>query len=115
MWSHPSRPTLARYGSVAEMNAYAQAQQLLREGRVAEAEQAYERLLQHSPDHVEALNVIALAALRRRDCARAVRMLEHAVAAHPQDFHSRFHLGRACDQAGELARAVLEYERALQM
>ena len=97
------------------MNAYAQAQQLLREGRVAEAEQAYERLLQHSPDHVEALNVIALAALQRRDCPRAVRMLEHAVAAHPQDFHSRFHLGRACDQAGELPRALLEYERALQM
>lgn len=97
------------------MNAYAQAQQLLREGRVAEAEQAYEQLLLQSPDHVEALNVIALAALRRRDCPRAVRMLERAVTAHPRDFHSRFHLGRACDEAGELARALLEYEAALRI
>jgi aspartate beta-hydroxylase len=97
------------------MNAYAQAQQLLREGRVAEAEQAYERILLQSPDHVEALNVVALAALRRRDCARAVRVLEHAVSAHPQDFHSHFHLGRARDEAGELATALIEYESALRI
>ncbi|HEX2789605.1 MAG TPA: aspartyl/asparaginyl beta-hydroxylase domain-containing protein [Steroidobacteraceae bacterium] len=97
------------------MNASAQARQLLSEGRVAEAEQAYERVLQQAPEDAEALNVIALAALRRRDCPRAVQLLQRAVTAHPDDFHSRFHLGRACDEAGELSRALVEYQAALQI
>lgn len=88
---------------------------MLQDGRVAEAEQAYERLLRQSPDNLEALNVLALAALRRHECPRAVRLLERAVAADSTDYHSRFHLARACDEAGELARALIEYEHALRI
>jgi aspartate beta-hydroxylase len=103
------------YGSVMGMSASLQAQQLLRQGRIAESEQLYEQLLETSPDDVEALNVTALAALRRRDFNRAAELLTRAVAAHPADFHSRYHLGRARDESGDLERALAEYEAALQM
>ncbi len=96
------------------MNTPAQAQRLLREGRIAEAEAAYEAVLAQSPDHAEALNVVALAALRRRDVARARSLLEHAVAAHPADAQSRYHLGRALEESGELDAAKVAYGAALQ-
>jgi aspartate beta-hydroxylase len=97
------------------MSASSQAQQLLREGRIAESEQLYEQILEASPDDVEALNVIALSALRRRDFTRAGALLQRAVEAHPGDFHSRYHLGRCRDESGDLAQAVVEYRSALKM
>ncbi|HVO47833.1 MAG TPA: aspartyl/asparaginyl beta-hydroxylase domain-containing protein [Steroidobacteraceae bacterium] len=97
------------------MSASSQAQQLLREGRIAEGERLYEQILQASPDDVEALNVLALAALRRQDRARAIALLTRAVTAQPGDLYSRYHLGRAYDESGDLARAVADYEAALGM
>jgi aspartate beta-hydroxylase len=96
------------------MNTPAQAQRLLRAGRIAEAEAAYEAVLAQFPDDAEALNVVALAAIRRRDLARARALLEHAVAAHPTDAQSRYHLGRALDESGELDAAKAAYAAALQ-
>ena len=95
------------------MSASSQAQQLLREGRIAESEQLYVEILKTSPDDAEALNVIALSALRRRDFARAGDLLRRAVDAHPKDFHSRYHLGRCRDESGDLAQAIDEYRKAL--
>ncbi|HXI78930.1 MAG TPA: tetratricopeptide repeat protein, partial [Steroidobacteraceae bacterium] len=97
------------------MSASSQAQQLLREGRIAESEQLYEQILKASPDDAEALNVIALAALRRRDFTRAGELLHRAVDAHPEDFHSRYHLGRYRDESGDLAQAIVEYRSALKL
>jgi aspartate beta-hydroxylase len=97
------------------MSASSQAQQLLREGRIAESEQLYEQILKASPDDAEALNVIALSALRRRDFTRAGELLRRAVEAHPEDFHSRYHLGRYRDESGDLAQAIVEYRSALKL
>jgi len=46
------------------MTSAAQAQQLLRQGRVTEAEQAFQKILESEPDHIQALNVVALVAFR---------------------------------------------------
>ncbi|MFT3906326.1 MAG: aspartyl/asparaginyl beta-hydroxylase domain-containing protein [Steroidobacteraceae bacterium] len=95
------------------MEAISRAQQLLRDGRIAEAERAYREVLAQSPDHVEALNVVALASLGTGNCGRAIELLRRAVGAHPQDALSHYHLGRAHDEAGELGPATLSYQRAL--
>ncbi|HEY3657518.1 MAG TPA: aspartyl/asparaginyl beta-hydroxylase domain-containing protein [Steroidobacteraceae bacterium] len=97
------------------MSVSLQAQQLLREGRIAESEQLYIQILESSPEDVEALNVTALAALRRREYGHATELLLRAVAAHPTDFHSRYHLARTHDEASNLDQALADYRAALEL
>jgi aspartate beta-hydroxylase len=83
-----------------------QARQLLASGRVAEAERAYEAALEKDPRNVEALNVVALAALRSGRTQRALDLLERAVSAAPDDPMTRHHLGRAYEAAPDLRKAA---------
>jgi len=87
----------------------------MRQGRLAEAESAFARLLETSPGHVEALNVLALAALRRGQLPHAVELLERAVQSDPQDALTRHHLGRALDAAGSTAAALSAHAHAVRL
>ena len=89
--------------------------QLLEAGRVAEAERAYAALLEKDPANVEALNVLALAALRDGAPARALELLHRAIAAAPNDPTSHHHLGRAYESAGDFAKAVDEHAAAVRL
>ncbi len=91
------------------------ARTLIRQGRMAEAEQAYARLLERDPDHVEALNVLAMAALKRSDPQRAVGLLEHAARQSPVEAGTLKNLGMAYRQAGQKAPAVDAFRRAVSL
>ena len=91
------------------------ARQLLDQGRVAEAERACEQVLEHSPNAVEALNVCGVAALRDRNHARAVELLERAVEVAPNDPISQHNLGRAFEAAGRIHDAVDALGRAVRL
>lgn len=90
------------------------AHRLMREGRLAEAEQAFARVLEVQPGHSEALRFLANAALARGAAGEAVELLNRAAAADRNDIGVLMELGvayRAADRRDE-ARYVLE--RALQ-
>jgi aspartate beta-hydroxylase len=88
---------------------------LLSQGKVAEAERACERVLEQSPDCVEALNVCAIASLRDGKNFRAVAMLERAVAAEPGNPISQHNLGRAYEAVGNVDGAIEALVRAVQL
>jgi aspartate beta-hydroxylase len=88
---------------------------LLNQGRVAEAEQACEQVLEHSPDSVEALNVCAIASLRDGKNFRAVAMLERAVRADPANAISQHNLGRACEAVGNVDGAIEALSHAVRL
>ena len=46
------------------MSRIAEARHHLQQGRIVEAERAYRQALEQSPDNVEALNLLGVAALR---------------------------------------------------
>ncbi|HEX6613089.1 MAG TPA: tetratricopeptide repeat protein [Rhodanobacteraceae bacterium] len=90
------------------------AHRLMREGRLAEAEQAFARVLEIQPGHTEALRFLANAALARGAAGEAVDLLNRAAAADRNDIGVLMELGvayRAADRRDE-SRYVLE--RALQ-
>src|SRR5258705_1325189 len=97
------------------MSTTAEAKALLRQGRVAEAEQLFDQILQRSPDNVEALNAVALASLRRANSRRSIELLDRAVALLPGDAVSHYHLGRARSLAGDLMGALHSYATAIRL
>jgi len=97
------------------MTTLTEAQRLLREGRIAEAERACEAVLERSPDDVEALNVVALAAVRDGKPVRAVALLERATGINPANPVSFHHLGRAQETLGNLPAAIASISEALRL
>src|ERR1700682_1830070 len=97
------------------MSLAAKAQELLRQGRLPEAESAFARLLEESPDHVEAPTIFALSALRSGQVRRAIDFLERAAKADPQDAITQHHLGRAFEGAGDFPAALRAHETAVRL
>src|SRR5271165_2661095 len=97
------------------MNLAAEAQELMRQGRLAEAESAFARLLENSPQHIEALNVLALSALRDGKVPRALDFLRRAAAADPRDAMTQHHLGRAFEAGGDFPAALASHEAAVRL
>lgn len=87
--------------------------QLFRSGNVLAAEQACMLRLETHPDDVEALKVVAVAALRRGDAVRAIVKLTHAARVDPGDAIVRYHLARAHELAGNVIAALAWYDTAL--
>ncbi len=88
------------------------ASSLLRQGRLEDAERAFARVLERVPDHVEGLNVLGMAALKRGETARAVELLRQA-AARVSDGVTQTNLGHALDASGDLNAALDAYQAAL--
>src|SRR5712671_451810 len=97
------------------MSTTAEAKALLRQGRVAEAEQLFDQILQRSPNNVEALNAVALASLRRADTRASIELLDRAVTLQPGDALSHYHLGRARSVAGDSTGALDSYATAVRL
>lgn len=97
------------------MTTSAEAQNLLRQGRREEAERAYAEVLQRQPDDVEALNIVAIGALRNGQQRRALELLERARQVNPADPITHHHLARAHEAAGDGAAALAQYEQALRL
>jgi aspartate beta-hydroxylase len=92
-----------------------QAQLLLREGRIAEAERAFATILAREPDHVQALNIMALVALRGRHVDSAVALIERARrvdARNPLTLHNH---GCILDAAGRYEEAAAAQRAALEI
>jgi aspartate beta-hydroxylase len=95
------------------MNAAEQGHSLLKQGKAKEAEVAFRRVLEAEPDHVEALNVVGLGALRDGDIDRALMLLKRAAAVDGGQALTHLHLGRAHAAALELEAAEAAYATAL--
>jgi aspartate beta-hydroxylase len=97
------------------MSTAAEAKSLLRQGRLAEAEQIFEQLLERAPDDVEVLNAVAIGSLRRADSSRSISLLERALRLQPRDPVSHYHLGRARAAAGDPRGAAESYGTAVRL
>ncbi len=89
-----------------ERRMMAHAAEHQKEGRIAEAEKLYRRVLQDNPRNVDALRLLAQIALRSEHADDAERMLQEAIRLAP-DFHL------AILDLGQLYKEQDRYEEAL--
>ncbi len=86
------------------------AEDLLRQGRLPEAERAFTERIRVQPDDAEAHHQLGRLALRRREFGLAIPMLEAAVKLRPENALYQFHYGAAsaqhADTLGKTFRAL---------
>jgi len=89
------------------------ARELLQSGRMQEAEQAFERALEEFPEDLQALNVVALGALRNGRHDWALELLTRARRVDASDAVTNFHLGKVHEAAGAAEAAAAAYGAAV--
>ncbi len=76
------------------------------QGRIAEAEQLFQRLVDAMPELAEGLNFLGMCALARQQTGEAVALLERARGIAPDDAETLKNLGQAYRRSGQLDAAV---------
>jgi aspartate beta-hydroxylase len=92
-----------------------EAQLLLRQGNVAEAERAFAAILERQPDNIQALNVMALRALRAQDLKTALAHIEHALRIEATSPVTLYNRGRILEAAERYAEAAASQRAALKL
>jgi len=82
-------------------------------GRLAEAEDIYERILAALPNHHDASHLLGLIANEKGDNGRAVTLIEQAIAIAPDVGEMHGNLGLVFLDMGRLEDAVARFETAL--
>ena len=90
-----------------------QALALHQQGKLDEAEAAYRAVLAVAPDHPDALHLLGVMLLQRRDFAAAAETIGRSVVIRPIDPAAQGNLGAALLQLGRDAEALAVFDRAL--
>jgi len=83
--------------------------------RFKQAEQLYERILEHDPTHADALHLLGLIAYQKGDNSKAIRLITHAISHDSKKPHFRFNLGLVLEKEGQLDEATSAYQHALSL
>lgn len=107
--------TSSQSGREAFERAVVRGNELLREGNVAEAQQAFRAALQHDPENVRALALLGLAYFRGNDYEEARPIYEELCSLLPDDPANHLNLGLVRLKLGDTAAAIdaLEESRRL--
>ncbi len=88
---------------------------LLEQGKLPEAREQFEKVLQSEPQSVKALQGLSVISQRQGDEDRALSLLEKARSAAPQDVVTLFNLGVLKEKKGMFADAKSLYEQAVEI
>ena len=94
---------------------FARASEAWQEGRRADSAALLEKVLAAEPDHLQALNTLAMIALNGGDPAGALHWLGRAAEVQPGAAPIWFNLFQAHDLAGDSAQGMASLDRALEI
>jgi tetratricopeptide (TPR) repeat protein len=86
-----------------------------RQGRLAEAEQAYRRILLIDPGHADSLHLLGMLAHQAGNHDVAAELILRAIAIHPQAASYHSNLGNVLFQQGKAQASAACYMRALSL
>jgi predicted O-linked N-acetylglucosamine transferase (SPINDLY family) len=84
-----------------------------REGRLEKAQEIFQEILEKMPDHVEALHLSGVIALRTRDPQRAFELISKAIEMDPGNAVALYHRGNALGDMNQHRAVVDSYDRAI--
>ncbi len=93
--------------------AFESAARLQQHGRVAEAEQLYQALLELDPHHAGALHNLALIRAGEGRLGEAASLMRHAIFRHPRDAAAHNGLGGVLQLMGRHEEAIPLFEQAI--
>jgi tetratricopeptide (TPR) repeat protein len=91
----------------------AEALQLHQQGQLQAAQQRYALVLQHRPDHAQALHMLGVAAGQCGQLAQAAQLIGRAAQLLPHDAAVHNNLGTALRQLNRPAEALASHDRAI--
>jgi predicted O-linked N-acetylglucosamine transferase (SPINDLY family) len=91
------------------------AQQAHRNGKLAEAEQIYRKILSTQPTHGNALDGLGLIAIEVRQFDMGIDLIGRAIASNSRVDYFHFHLAVALGGKNRIDEAISEYRGALQI
>jgi protein O-GlcNAc transferase len=83
------------------------------QGRLADADAAYRKILQHQPEHFDALHLRGVIALQNHQTQAGVELIQQAVAVDPGNPFARSNLGRGYQELGRPLEALASFDQAL--
>ena len=92
---------------------FQQAVALHQQGRLAEAERLYTRILQQDPSHVDALHLLGMLALQTKRTDRGIRLLDKVIRLRPDLASAHSNRGIALRDLNRLPEAIASYDRAI--
>ncbi len=92
-----------------------QAMALHRNGRLAEAEQAYHNVPESAPEAVDAIHLLGVIALQRGNPQGAVALIQRAIGIRGNVPAMHSNLGESLRTMGRNAEALAAFEKALQL
>jgi protein O-GlcNAc transferase len=95
-------------------NALHQALQQHRDGHFAEAERLYRLVLEHWPNHIDALHYLGVLLAQTGRVAAGRDAIERAIALAPDNAQFHNNLGKLHSDAGRTGEAIACFRRALQ-
>lgn len=84
-------------------------------GRLAQAEQGYRRVLALAPNQPDALHLLGVIALQVGRPSEAVELIQSAIARHANNAEFHNNLGQAMEGIARYADAAMAYRRALEI
>lgn len=99
----------------AVSQALARAMQLLRSGQLEQSGLIYKKVLEHHPNHPEALHWFGAIAYQMGELEIAINHVERALTQRPQDPAVLNTSGLICHAIGTLDQALRYYSQALQL
>ena len=86
---------------------------LHQQGQFAQAEAIYAEVLRMQPNNHDALHLLGVIAIQRKDLERAANLIEKAIEIHPGSADMYFNYGTALMQLNRFEAALQNFEKAI--
>src|SRR5262249_33748523 len=88
---------------------------LFQQGKLAEAQDLCEQVLQTTRDHFDALHLLGVIACQGGQLERGLKFLDKAISINPQVAEAHNDRGRALQALGQFNEAFASYHQALEL